>query len=352
MTRVKLQHLTRWFGSTVALKDLSLEVESGEMVALLGPSGAGKTTTLRMIAGLLEPTSGDVLFDEVSMLAVPAEKRGAVMVFQSQLLFPTMTAAGNVGFGLRMRKVSKAEIDRRVAEMLDLVQLQGLGDRRAHELSDGQKQRVALARALIVRPRVLLLDEPLSNLDANLRIEMRQLIRSIQAETGITSIFVTHDQEEAVMLADRVALILSGALQQFGEPSEFYQRPRSPRVARFFRNTNVLRGVLVGSKVETEGGDLAIAPDRVGPVEGPVALTVRPEDVAISTEPDDPVNTMRAEVRANVYMGTDRHIVVSLCGSEWHLRTTTDASYAVGEVINVRLPPDKIWIFPHEEAEP
>lgn len=352
MTEVKLEHLTRSFSSTNALNDLSLEVESGEMVALLGPSGAGKTTTLRMIAGLLEPTSGDVLFDEVSMLPVPAEERGAVMVFQSQLLFPTMSVAGNVGFGLRMRKVSKAEIDQRVDEMLDLVQLRGLGDRRADELSGGQQQRVALARALIVRPRVLLLDEPLSNLDANLRIEMRQLIRSIQAETGITSIFVTHDQEEAVMLADRVALILSGSLQQFGEPSEFYQRPRSPRVARFFRNTNALRGVRVGSKVKTEGGDLVIDPDRVEPVEGPVLLTVRPEEVAIATGAEDPANVMRAEVRANVYMGVGRRLVVSLWGKEWHLETSTDVRYAIGDVINVSLPPDKIWIFPDDEVDP
>ena len=352
MTRVRLDHLTRWFGSTVAVDDLNVEVESGEMVALLGPSGAGKTTTLRMIAGLLEPSSGDVLFDGESMLRVRAERRGAVMVFQTQLLFPTMTVAGNIGFGLRMRKVSRPEIDQRVEEMLDLVQLQGLGDRRAHELSGGQQQRVALARALIVRPRVLLLDEPLANLDANLRIEMRQLIRSVQAETGITSIFVTHDQEEAVMLADRVALILSGVLHQFGEPSEFYERPRSPLIARFFRNTNTLRGIRSGSTVKTEARDLIIDPDRCEPTEGPVLLTVRPEDLEVVTGAGDPVNVVRAEVRANVYVGTGRRIVASLGDSEWHLRAPTDASYATGDMIHLRLPRDKIWLFPDESAEP
>lgn len=351
MTRVVLDQLTRRFGSVAAVDDLSLEVESGEMVALLGPSGAGKTTTLRLIAGLLEPTSGDVLFDGASMLSVPAEKRGAVMVFQSQLLFPTMTVAGNVGFGLRMRRLSKTAIERRVSEMLELVQLTGMGDRRAHELSGGQQQRVALARALIVRPRVLLLDEPLASLDANLRLEMRQLIRSVHDETGITSIFVTHDQEEAVMLADRVALILSGVLQQYGEPSRFYSRPRSARVARFFRNTNTLRGRRDGSTVKTEAGDLIIDPDRVEPADGPVVLTVRPEDIATEADAENKDNVVEAEVVANVYVGTRRRIVVSLGDLEWHLEAPADASFSQGERIYLRLPREKIWLFPDDDLD-
>lgn len=351
MTRVQLSHLTRRFGSVSAVDDVCLEVESGEMVALLGPSGCGKTTTLRMIAGLLDPTEGDVLFDGRSMLSVRTERRGAVMVFQKHLLFPTMTVAGNVGFGLRMQKVPKREIEHRAEEMLELVRLPGMGARMAHELSGGQQQRIALARALVVRPRVLLLDEPLANLDANLRIEMRELIRSIQAETGITSLFVTHDQEEAVMLADRVALILSGRLQQFGPPSDFYERPRSIDVARFFRNVNALPGVRDGATVATPAGRLSIDPQRVEGNDGSVLVTVRPEEVAIVNGDRAQVNVVDAEVLANVYVGTRRHLVVSLAGCEWHLEGPADAPFIKGEAVKLRLAPERIWLLPGGATE-
>jgi ABC-type Fe3+/spermidine/putrescine transport system ATPase subunit len=346
MTRVQLTHLTRKFGSVAAVDDLSLEVESGEMVALLGPSGCGKTTTLRMIAGLLEPSSGDVLFDGRSILPVRTERRGAVMVFQKHLLFPTMTVAGNVGFGLRMHRVPKHEIERRVAEMLELVRLPGMGERKAHELSGGQQQRVALARALVVRPRVLLLDEPLANLDANLRIEMRELIRSVQSETGITSLFVTHDQEEAVMLADRVALMLSGVLQQYGSPSDFYERPRSSDVARFFRNGNALPGVRHGETVATPAGQLTIDPQRVEASDGSVLVTVRPEEIAIVNGDAPHANVVEAEVLANVYVGTRRRLVVSIAGCEWHLEGPADTPYSKGDAVKLRLSPDRIWLLP------
>ncbi|MDA9930982.1 ABC transporter ATP-binding protein, partial [Alphaproteobacteria bacterium] len=193
MTTVNIDHLTKVYpGQTEpSLDDLSLEIRSGELTALLGPSGCGKTTTMKMIAGLLVPTAGDVLFDGRSILHEKPEHRGVVMVFQNYLLFPYMSVADNIGFGLKMRKIDKTEIDRRVSEMLELVKLPDLGKRRPSELSGGQQQRVALARALIVQPNVLLLDEPLSNLDAHLRFEMRDLIRSLQQEIGITTIFVT-----------------------------------------------------------------------------------------------------------------------------------------------------------------
>ena len=211
MTHVSIQSLTKVYpgADTPALDNLSLEIATGELTALLGPSGCGKTTTMKMIAGLLEPTSGDVRFNDRSILREKPENRGVVMVFQNYLLFPYMSVADNVGFGLKMRKTDPAEIKRRVGEMLDLVKLPDLGDRKPSALSGGQQQRIALARALIVQPEVLLLDEPLSNLDAHLRFEMRDLIRSLQQEMGITTIFVTHDQEEAVVLADRVALMKS-----------------------------------------------------------------------------------------------------------------------------------------------
>ncbi|MEX0699452.1 MAG: ABC transporter ATP-binding protein [Acidimicrobiia bacterium] len=350
MTRVTLNHLTRRFGSLTAVKDLCLQAEPGEMVALLGPSGSGKTTTLRMIAGLLEPTSGDVLFGGHSMSSVPAEKRRAVMVFQKHLLFPTMSVAGNIGFGLRMQRVSKTEIDSRVAEMLELVRLAGIGERRAHELSGGQQQRVALARALIVRPRVLLLDEPLANLDTNLRVEMRGLIRSIHAATGVTSIFVTHDHEEAVMLADQVALMFSGSLQQYGPPSDFYQRPRSTEVARFFRNPNRLPGVRAGSRVDTPVGRLTIDPDRVERLRGPVVVTVRPEDVAIVDGTKSEPNLVEAEILTSIYMGTRRQLVVLLGGTEWHVEAPANTSFADGATVMLRLAPERIWLLPADRG--
>ena len=214
MTHLSIRGLTKRYAGqeSAAIDGLSLEIESGSLVALLGPSGCGKTTTMKMIAGLLEPTSGDILFGDKSILDIAPERRGAVMVFQNYLLFPYMSIAQNVGYGLKMRKIDQATIDRRVGEMLELVKLPGLGERRPKELSGGQQQRIALARALIVKPNLLLLDEPLSNLDAHLRFEMRDLIREIQQEMGITTLFVTHDQEEAAVLSDKIALILHGKL--------------------------------------------------------------------------------------------------------------------------------------------
>lgn len=346
MTRVSLSHLTRRFGSFVGVDDLNIDIESGEVVALLGPSGCGKTTTLRMIAGLLEPTSGDVLFDGRSVLDVPAEKRGAVMVFQKHLLFPTMSVAANVGFGLRMRKVPREEVVRRAEELLELVRLPGVGDRKAHELSGGQQQRVALARALVVGPKLLLLDEPLANLDANLRIEMRELIRSIQQELGITSIFVTHDQEEAVMLADRVALMFSGVLQQCDRPSAFYERPKSAAVARFFRNPNLLEGLRRGSSVSTDAGDLIVDAQLVEQGDGPVLVTVRPEEVELVGHDHQSHNLVKAVVLSNIYVGTHRRLIVSLAGSEWHVDAPSDLTVSEGEIVPMRLPPDKIWLLP------
>jgi putative spermidine/putrescine transport system ATP-binding protein len=350
MTRVTLSHLTKNFGDATAVDDLSIEFDSGEIVALLGPSGCGKTTTLRMIAGLVEPTSGDVMFDGRSMLEIPTEKRGAVMVFQKHLLFPTMSVAANVGFGLRMQRVDRAEVDRRVAEMLELVNLPGIGERKAHELSGGQQQRVALARALIVRPKLLLLDEPLANLDANLRIEMRELIRSIQAEMGITAIFVTHDQEEAVMLADSVALMFAGVLHQYGKSSDFYERPCSAQVARFFRNPNALAGRRKGSTVTTEVGDLEVDPSRVGSGDGDVLVTVRPEDLEIVAVGTEGTNCIEATVVANVYVGTHRQLIVSVAGEEWHLEGPTSAMFAEGEVVCLRFAPERVWLLAGDTA--
>jgi len=344
VTAVSIHSLTRRFGSTVAVDDLNIEIASGEMIALLGPSGCGKTTTLRMLSGLLIPTAGDITFDGKSILGVPTEKRGAVMVFQKHLLFPTMTVAENIGFGLKMARKPKAEISETVGEMLERVQLVGYGNRSSHELSGGQQQRVALARALAVRPKVLLLDEPLANLDANLRVDMRGQIRDMQLEMGITAIFVTHDQEEAVMLADRVALMTDGRLRQMGTPEDFYRRPVSAEVSGFFRNTNFLPGMLSGNTVSTEAGALRI--DEVSPTvsDGPVLVTVRPE--AVEVGPGE--NTVSAVVRTAIFMGTYTHLQVDIRGNSWDIHSRVSSRVVVGDTIDVQLPAEALWALPDE----
>lgn len=344
MTTVVLKELERRFNETIAVHKLNLTVETGELVAFLGPSGCGKTTTLRMITGLLLPSSGDVLFDNKSMLTVPTEKRGAVMVFQKHLLFPTMNVAQNVGFGLKMQGIEAKEIDRRVSEMLELVRLPGFEKRRPHELSGGQQQRVALARALIVRPKVLLLDEPLANLDANLRLEMRELIRSIQKELKTTTIFVTHDQEEAVMLADRIALMFDGVLHQYDSPQIFYERPSSARVAAFFRNENVLAGTRHGDIVETALGSLSFNTEKVTQPDGDVLLTIRPEDIHLIHNADN--NLIQGKVLAQVYMGTYTQVQLEIVDKKWLAHGPADFKTQVGETISLHLPPSRIWLLP------
>jgi len=345
MTHVLLQNLTRRFGDVVAVNNLNLEIKTGELVAFLGPSGCGKTTTLRMVTGLLLPSEGEILFDGKSVLTIPTERRGAVMVFQKHLLFPTMNVGQNVGFGLRMQGVDRKEMDRRVSEMLELVRLPGFEKRRAHELSGGQQQRIALARALVVQPKVLLLDEPLANLDANLRLEMRELIRNIQQSLGITTVFVTHDQEEAVMLADRIALMFEGVLQQYDVPQAFYERPASAASAHFFRNDNFLDGTRRGNVVETALGTLDIDADKVTQTDGAVTVTVRPEDVQLTPNVNSN-NLIPAKILARVYMGTYSQVQLDVNGQKWLAHGPAEFQAQVGETINVQLPKPRIWLLP------
>jgi len=343
MTAVNLLQLTKRYGAVTAVNELDLAVASGELVALLGPSGCGKTTTMRMIAGLLEPTAGDVRFDDKSMLTVPAERRGAVMVFQKHLLFPTMDVAQNVGFGLKMRGVDARAITQRVSAMLELVRLPGFEKRRAHQLSGGQQQRVALARALVVQPRLLLLDEPLANLDANLRLEMRELIGRIQRELKITTIFVTHDQEEAVMLADRVALMFDGVLQQYDQPRAFYERPRTVQIARFFRNDNIIAGLKRGDRVTTAVGEFRIDIDKVTQPDGPVLLSVRPEEIQLAAATGD--NRVHLPVVSSIYMGAYTQVQLQVGDKLWQAHGPADLRVQPGEMIAVRLPPARIWLL-------
>lgn len=345
MTSITLKNIGKTYDGckTPAVVDFNLEIRPGELVAFLGPSGCGKTTTLKMIAGLHSVTKGDVLFNNIRVNEVKPEKREVVMVYQNYLLFPYMNVAENVGFGLRMRKTPKAEADRRVAEILRLVQLEGYGDRSPSQLSGGQKQRVALARALVIRPKILLLDEPLANLDAHLRDEMRDLILSIHKEFEVTTVFVTHDQEEAVLLADRIALIFDGKLVQYSPSKDFYERPASERISRFFGNGNIVEGNKKGTIVSTVAGNFSVRPD-LSVADGPVSLIIRPESIRLAREE---VNSFKTRILKKIYMGTYTRYNLEMAGNVWE--TTGESNdvlgYESGDDAWFTLPADKIWLI-------
>ncbi|CAN5614287.1 ABC transporter ATP-binding protein [soil metagenome] len=321
-----------------ALSDLSLTVEPGELVALLGPSGCGKTTALKIVAGLLAPTTGDVLVDGDSVLGTPPEKRRAAMVFQKSLLFPHMSVAANVGFGLRMRGASKEDSGTRVKEALRQVQMEDFADRSPGGLSGGQQQRVALARALVTEPRLLLLDEPLSALDANLRSEMRELIKQLQQEGGYTTVFVTHDQEEAVVLADRIALLFDGELQMYDAPQAFYDRPRNRQVAGFFGAANFLTGHADNGSVRTLLGDLKLASPAP---RGEVELTIRPESVRL----EGGENSFVARVASVTYLGTQVDYTLEAGGAKLWASLPPHVRLEVGSEVTARLPAESLWVL-------
>ncbi|SEM48569.1 ABC transporter ATP-binding protein [Streptacidiphilus jiangxiensis] len=279
---VEFVALRRSFGATTALDGLDLTVNPGELVALLGPSGCGKTTALRMLAGFETPDSGQVLVDGEDVTHLPAHRRDAGMVFQSYSLFPHLNARDNVAFGLKMRKTGKAERHRRADELLELVGLPTHGDRYPHQLSGGQQQRIALARALALQPRVLLLDEPLSALDAKVRENLREEIRRLQQELGITTLFVTHDQEEALSMADRVAVMHAGRLEQCDTPAELYARPATAFVAEFVGTMNRIPGVLAGDGATVELFGQRLPVDGATELRGDVDALVRPENVLLT----------------------------------------------------------------------
>jgi ABC-type Fe3+/spermidine/putrescine transport system ATPase subunit len=306
---VELDSITKAYGGQPAVCGLSLTVASGECLALLGPSGCGKTSTLNMIAGFVDPDAGRIRIGGKPMDGTPAYRRNTGMVFQSYALFPHLTVFENLAFGLRMRRVPRAELETRVRRALDLVHLTGLERRLPAELSGGQQQRAALARALVIEPAVLLLDEPLSNLDAKLRHEMSLEIVDIQKRLAITTIFVTHDQEEALAIADRVAVMNHGVVEQVDAPAEIYRRPRTEFVARFIGDANLLRGTIVDVAGQRARVDVGMPrPVVAGGADGRkagdrVIAVVRAEKVRVSSSPEGADNTFPAVVRGVSFLG-------------------------------------------------
>ena len=352
MTEPKLSivDLTKRYaaGLEPAVDRLNMEVEEGHLVALLGPSGCGKTTTLRMVAGLMDPTAGSIVVDGKEITHTPVNKRGMGMVFQSYALFPHMNVEQNVAFGLEMRQVSKGEQKARVAAALDMVQLGHLGKRQTKELSGGQQQRIALARALVVEPTLLLLDEPLSNLDAKLRETMRTEIRSIQQRTRATTLFVTHDQDEALDMADRIAVMNGGLIEQFGSPTEVYERPRTHFVANFIGQANFLparvgaetgRANLAGEsyyKVDVEGLGQFGAIGSTGLSGSTHELVIRPHRLSVSLNPGAAQAPIAGTIERVSYTGDalavavrvgDQQLQAQMLTSSGDLPRAGDAAY-------------------------
>jgi iron(III) transport system ATP-binding protein len=274
---VSIEHVTFGYGATAVLDDVSLDVQKGEFFAFLGPSGSGKTTLLRLVAGFGTPNAGRILIGDRDVTQLPPWSRNVGMVFQSYALWPHMTVAKNVAFGLERRNVSRADVARRVEAALDLVGLSAYADRRPAQLSGGQQQRVALARTVVIEPEVLLLDEPLSNLDAKLRVEMRSELRALQRKLGITAIYVTHDQEEANAVADRIAVLDGGRIQQIGTPVELYDHPANRFVATFLGTANLIEGRTQGGSFVAENFSLP----GIGGPDGPACVSIRPQDVTL-----------------------------------------------------------------------
>jgi iron(III) transport system ATP-binding protein len=343
-----LSRLTKRFGDTVAVDTIDLQIAPGEFVSLLGPSGCGKTTTLRLIAGFVAPDAGEIRAGERVLSnagsVVPPEHRKMSMIFQSYAVWPHMTVSANVAYGLRMRRVSREHIRRRVVEALQVVRLETLADRYPSELSGGQQQRVALARALVVEPETLLLDEPLSNLDASLREEMRFEIRRLHDQFKITTVYVTHDQAEAMVTSDRIAVMNAGRIEQIGTSEEIYERPRTTFVSRFIGASNILecevradRATVDGIVLRLAAGDAATA--RRG------ALSIRPHAIGI-TAPGrghgeaGEINTLPGVVRRHIYLGDSRDYLIAVEGSNLTLRAKVSPSvrHAVGERVMLQIP--------------
>ena len=350
MSRLTIQKLTKAFGDVVAVHHVDLDVAEGEFVSLLGPSGCGKTTTLRCVAGLEAPTSGTILFGDRDVTRLPPEQRQIGMVFQSYALFPHMIVAQNIGFGLDMHGVRGSEAESRIAKVVDIVQLKGLEQRYPRELSGGQQQRVALARALVVEPALLLLDEPLANLDARLRDEMRFFIRSLQRRLGITTLYVTHDQSESMVMSDRIVVMFDGGIHQIGSPEDIYYRPATREVASFIGQANLISGKVVESREGVVTIDTALGRFRCGASQAvltgsPVTAVVRPEAFRLANGTDR--GDFAGRIAASHFLGNIVDYRIELAdGTVISVQALGGSARAAGEAVSVQVDHSKAWLLP------
>lgn len=349
---IKLQNIRKRFGETVALDDLSLEFCDGKLTTLLGPSGCGKSTLLNLISGILPPTSGSIYFGDRDVTSLSPDKRNIGLVFQNYALYPHMTVGENIAFPLEIKKVSKKERMERAAEFAKLLRIEDYFTRKPSQLSGGQQQRVAIARALAKEPEILLLDEPLSNLDARLRLEMREEIRRLQLETGITTIFVTHDQEEALSISDHILLLKKGRIQQYGLPQELYDEPCNPFVADFLGNPpiNLYEGVVDGDRVILQGDNLGFLIAGLKGIETGrrVKLGIRSEAFEAAAEG---VYETPATVR-NVFLnGKETLYLLEIGGKEFRSTLESGQTYKIGGKISVRLKKKGVHIYDSETEE-
>ena len=355
MPFLSLRNLSRSYGSTRAVDDVSLDVDQGEFFGLLGPSGCGKTTTLRMIAGLEKPDTGSIEFQNADITHLAPERRGFGMVFQNYALFPHLNVFENVAFGLRARHKSKAEMADRVTSALELVQLPGYGKRAVDELSGGQQQRVAIARAIAIEPALLLFDEPLSNLDVSLREETRSELRELVTRLGLTAVYVTHDQEEAFALCDRISVMVGGKLMQSGRPRELYEQPSEISVASFLGRNNLIKAMRVSSSKTTdgefqtlEGGHtlhLTVKHDELAPLNKPVFLAIRPEHVLLTTNDNHASNSLPGRIREIVFGGATSTVRVDANGLLVEALVLQTNGLAVDQECNVILSPDQLRLL-------
>jgi multiple sugar transport system ATP-binding protein len=343
--RIRFQNVNKTFADAKVVDDLSLEIDDGEFVVLLGPSGCGKTTTLRMLAGLESVTSGDIYIGDQRINDVPTQQRDLAMVFQSYALYPHMSIAENIAYPLRVRKLDRNERQNRVSRVAELLEIESLLDRKPRQLSGGERQRVALARAIVREPRAYLMDEPLSNLDARLRVQMRGELKRLQHQLGTTTIYVTHDQAEAMTLASRVAVMKQGRLQQFDTPLNIYNQPANRFVAEFvgspcmnFVDGRIERGVFVSDSIQL----------RVDRDDGPVTLGIRPEHIHVSTTPHDGV--IPASVYVTELMGNETFVFVSVGPHRLIARAPADFRAEVESKVWLRLETDKAHFFPKRQS--